>query len=405
MTAGSVRGDASEVKAWPLVLAVLFVMTGVALVAPILPLYGRQFGVSRTAAGALISAFALARLAFDLVGGVAGDRFGARRVTVAGCLLLSAGSVAAALAPSYAVLVAARVLEGTGSAAFATAAMQYLIKATPRERLGRTVALFQGGLLVGIAVGPFLGGHAARLGDFTTPFWMYAGMSLVAAGISYRYVSDVPPSGHTVAEVLRVAGRLARRPAFLVVMFVSFSLFVMRAGARVTLLPLYAGEVLGLDEGRIGEILSIAAVTNLAVVNPGGRLVDSVGRRPVALVGLGLTAVAITAYGLVDTYLALLAVSAGLGLSAGLASIPPPTMVGDLAPDQAEGSAVGLYRTSGDLGFVVGPVLLGAFADGGHFLGGFAVSAALLLVAALLVGLMPDTRDEVARPAGIVDGP
>lgn len=399
------RTEASGRAVWALVFATLIVMTGVTLVAPILPLYARQFGVSRTAAGALISAFALARLAFDLAGGVLGDRFGARRVTVAGCLLLSAASVLAALAPTYGILVAARVLEGVGSAAFATAAMQYIVLATPKERLGRTMALFQMGLLVGVAVGPFLGGHAARLGDFSTPFWLYAVLGLVAAVISGRYVADVPPGGRTPGEVFRAAGRLLRRPAFLAILFFSFALFVMRAGARVTLLPLYAGEVLGLHEGHIGEILAVAAVANLAIVNPGGRMVDRLGRKPVALVGLALSAGAVAAYGLVDTYAALMLVSVAVGLTAGLASIPPPTMVGDLAPPGAEGSAVGLYRTAGDLGFVIGPVLLGAFADAGAFGPGFLAAGALLAVAAGVVAFMPDTRGMAPLEAGIVEAP
>ena len=61
-------------QGWVLAVAVGFVMMGASLVAPILPLYALEFGVSYTAAGALITAFAVARLSFDLIGGVAGDR-------------------------------------------------------------------------------------------------------------------------------------------------------------------------------------------------------------------------------------------------------------------------------------------------------------------------------------------
>ncbi len=67
-------------------------------------------------------------------------------------------------------------------------------------------------------------------------------------------------------------------------------------------------------------------------------------------------------------------------------------MVGDLAPPGSEGAAVGLYRTAGDLGFIVGPLMMGMMADVGAFAPGFAVSGAFLLAAALLVTRIPETR-------------
>ncbi len=73
-------------------------------------------------------------------------------------------------------------------------------------------------------------------------------------------------------------------------------------------------------------------------------------------------------------------------------------MVGDLAPEGAEGSAVGLYRTSGDLGFIVGPLLMGAAADGGAFTTGFVISGALVAGAALLVTRIPETQTKEVAP-------
>ncbi|MCP4246785.1 MAG: MFS transporter, partial [bacterium] len=114
-----------------LTVGIFLTMTGLTLVAPILPLYAREFGVSRTAAGALISGFAAARLLFDVVGGFASDRVGARKVMLAGAGLLAVASVGAALAPNYPVLLLTRFLEGFGSAAFATSAMKFIIITTP----------------------------------------------------------------------------------------------------------------------------------------------------------------------------------------------------------------------------------------------------------------------------------
>lgn len=367
-------------------------MTGVSLVAPILPLYALEFGVSYTAAGALITGFALARLLFSLLGGVLGDRYGARRVSLAGALLLTLSSVTAALAPTYLVLLVSRFVEGMGSAILATTASQYLVQTAPKERLGRTMALYQTGLLVGVAVGPFVGGRLAEMGDFRTPFWAYAGLGVVVAGLVAFFTADLPSSGKTTGEVFRAAGRILTIPSFRVLLFIAFALFIMRGGARITLFPLYGAEVVGLDESQIGDVLSMSAVTNLLIVNAGGQLVDRIGRKPVAILGLLMAGAGTAAYGFFSSYVSLMVVSAVFGLTSGLASIPPPTMVGDLAPPGAEGAAVGLYRTSGDFGFIAGPLLMGVFADAGSFTAGFVVSGVLVAAAALLVAGMSETR-------------
>lgn len=386
-------------QVWVISIGVGFVMTGLTLVAPILPLYALEFGVSYTAAGALITGFAVARLAFSVLGGVAGDRWGARRVTVAGTVLLAISSVAAALAPTYSVLLASRFVEGVGSAIFATTAFQYLLQVTPRDRLGRATAAFQTGLLVGVAIGPFVGGFLAELGDFRTPFWVYAGLAGVVSVMAWVFVEDLPSQGTSARQVLSAASRLVRSRAFVTLMLVGFSMMFMRAGARVTLLPLYAEQSLGFDPGDIGILLSVSALTNLLIVNPAGRFVDSVGRKPVALVGLVSAALATAAYGFFESFLALLVVSMVFGLTAGLASIAPPAMVGDLAPKGVEGSAVGVYRMAGDLGFVVGPLALGAVADAGAFTTGFFIAGGIMLVASALLSLVPETRQSgVADP-------
>jgi MFS family permease len=373
-------------------VAVGFVMTGVSLVAPIIPLYALEFGVSYTAAGALITGFALARLMFSLLGGVAGDRYGARRAAVGGALLLTISSVTAALAPTYGVLLVSRFVEGMGSAILATTASQYLVQTAPKERLGRTMALYQTGLLTGVAIGPFIGGRLAELGDFRTPFWAYSILGLVVAGLVTVFIEDLPSSGKSIGDAFRSAGDLMKMPSFRILLFVAFSLFIMRGGARITLFPLFGGEVVGLSPAQIGDVLSMSALTNLLIVNPGGQLVDRVGRKPVALVGLVLAGLAVSAYGFFESYGSLMVVSGLFGLASGLASIPPPTIVGDLAPAGAEGSAVGLYRTSGDLAFIVGPLLMGAIADAGAFSAGFIVSGGLLGLAALAVTRLPETR-------------
>lgn len=251
--------------------------------------------------------------------------------------------------------------------------------------------MYQTGMLVGFAVGPFAGGYLAQVGDFRTPFWAYALFGVIVAVISRVFIADLPPSGRSVGDVIRGVVSLFGKREMRVLALVAVALFIMRSGARITLFPLYGDKVANLDPASIGTILSVSAVTNLAIVNYAGRLVDRIGRKPVAIWGLVSSAFATAAYGMFHTFASLLVVSAVFGIASGIASIPPPAMVGDLAPRGLEGSAVGLYRMAGDLGFVVGPLLVGAIADTGHFSMGFVASGVALLIAAAAMTRIGET--------------
>jgi len=385
-----------------LAFGVFLTMMGLTLVAPILPLYAREFGVSRTAAGALISSFAVARLVFDLIGGVGSDRFGGRNVLVASGVLLFLSSVGAALAPNYGILLVTRVLEGVGSAAYATSAMRTIVLVSPKGRLGRTMAFYQMGLLAGVSIGPVVGGFAAELGDYTTPFWIYAAIGIAVSLLAWWQVPDEKPEPGAIGQTYREAGRLARRPVFLALMFVAVAIFFMRAGTRATLFPLFAGEELDFSESQIGLVLALAAVLNLAVVNIGGWLVDRAGRTPILVWGLAACAVVVGLHGYVTTFGGHLVLSMFFGVASSLMSIPPHALAGDLAPPGLEGASVGLFRTAGDVGLVAGPLVLGGIAESGAFKEGFFVSAALLAAAAAVSAVAFRSVDARRRAAGEV---
>src|SRR5919106_263806 len=82
------------------VILVSFVtLAGIGLIAPTLALYARSFGVSYGAAGLLLSAFGLARLASDLFAGPLIDRFGERACATGGLIFLATCSSLTAIAP------------------------------------------------------------------------------------------------------------------------------------------------------------------------------------------------------------------------------------------------------------------------------------------------------------------
>ena len=113
-----------------------------------------------------------------------------------------------------------------------------------------------------------------------------------------------------------------------------------------------------------------------------------------ALAGL---AVATAAIGLAPTPLLLGVVLAVLGVMSGAAGVPPGAMLSDVAPAQVSGTAVGVFRFCGDLGFTVGPLLAGWAVPVVGFGWAFVLAAVPTAVALALILRTPETL----RPSGV----
>src|SRR6266540_5427737 len=112
---GSFRLIVSDPAVRVVVLIVFVIMLGFGIIAPILPLYARSFGVSYDVASLLISAFAFARLVFDPIAGPIVDRRGERLSAITGVLFVGVSALLAGLAPSFALVVLFRGIGGLGS--------------------------------------------------------------------------------------------------------------------------------------------------------------------------------------------------------------------------------------------------------------------------------------------------
>src|ERR1700728_792430 len=123
------------------------VALGYGIVAPSIPAFASQFGVSDAAAASVISAFALMRVACAMPPGRLVDRFGSRRVMAAGITVVAASSLLAGLSQSFAELLVLRGIGGIGSAMFSVSAQALLLASVPGGQRGRASGLYTGGFL------------------------------------------------------------------------------------------------------------------------------------------------------------------------------------------------------------------------------------------------------------------
>ncbi|MHB2024742.1 MAG: MFS transporter, partial [Mycobacteriales bacterium] len=161
------------------------VAVGFGVVAPALPVYASSFGVSRAAAAAVVSVFAVVRLLCAPLAGRLADRFGERRVLTTGIAVVAVSSALAGLANSYPALLALRGAGGVGSAMFSVSATTLLLRSVPASSRGRAAGLYSGGFLLGGITGPALGGLVSAV-SYRLPFFLYAATLAVAGTVGLR---------------------------------------------------------------------------------------------------------------------------------------------------------------------------------------------------------------------------
>lgn len=390
----SLRGLPRET--YVLALVAFCVALGFGIVVPAVPLFALQFGVGTTAAGAVISAFALMRLVSGLAAGRLVDRVGERLALLVGLGVVAVSSLLAGLAVSYPQLLVLRGLGGVGSAVFTISSTSLLLRVASAAQRGRTQSIYRGGFLIGGIIGPAFGGAVISI-SIRAPFFLYAGTLLLAMVAAGTLLPKPPPKSEpvegevpTVVERTTLAAAMAN-PAYQAALAGNFATGFSLFGVRSTVVPLLVVQGLELGPAWIGAAFTVGALVQALLLLPAGRAVDELGRRPTLVVGGLLTAVALAGLALATGPVTLLLAMTVFAAGGALLGVAPAAVVGDVVEGRG-GTAIAVWQMSSDLGAVLGPVIAGLLIDRASSGVALFVSAAVVAVCALLGFRVPAGR-------------
>lgn len=362
-------------------LALIFAlrMLGLFLVLPVFALEARKYpgGDDPALVGLAMGVYGLTQAVLQLPLGMASDRYGRKRVIVAGLLVFAAGSLAAALADSLMGLLAGRALQGAGAVSAAVTAL--LADQTRDGVRTKAMALVGGsiGLMFAVALvaAPALSAWIGLSGLFgLTCALALAGVAVVLWGVPPESARHADAPRGRLADLWRHADLLRLNTGVFVLHTVQMAMWVAVPAMLVQAgLPKAAHWHIYLP----AVVLSFAAMGGLFALERRGRLraalLAAIALVLAVQIGLGLLA----ASGAAPT----LAVLGGLmfvffcGFNALEAT--QPSLVSRMAPPQLRGAALGAYNTLQSLGLFAGGALGGTLSKWAGASGLFTATALL----------------------------
>jgi MFS family permease len=369
-----------------LVCCVVFVETMLySALVPLLPGYAREFGLSKTAAGLLVGAYAAGAVLGALPGGIAAARYGPRRAMLFGLAIMGVASLAFGFAGDAWTLGLARLAQGLGGSLAWAGALTWLIAGTPRERRGEMLGTAIGSAIFGALLGPAVGALAHHVGPRPV-FVGLAGLAVVLGGWALR----LPPAD---AEPPRRGAvvRAIREPQVLGALWL-MTIPALVFGVVGVLAPLALDEA-GWSAAAIAVAWIVSAAIEMVIAPLIGRVSDRRGRLLPLRISLAGAVTVLVAFSIADRPAAVVPVLILSGVTFGAFWAPAMALLSDAAEriGLAQGLAFGLMNAAWGAGNAIGPSVGGALADAGGDALPYALAA--LLCAATLGFLLFGTRD------------
>lgn len=320
-----------------------------------LPELMHEFAVPAATAQWLTTAFLLTMAVVIPVTGFLLNRYPLRRVFIAAMLSFATGTLIAALAPTFSVLVAGRVVQALGTALMMPLLITTILTIVTHERHGRMMGKISIVISVAPAVGPTISGIVLAQLDWRWMFWLVLPIALTSLALGTAWVRNVTEPQPIAIDVLSVVlsalafggliyglsslGEAAEGTATvptwtpLLIGAASLTAFVCRQVAlgdralldlrtfatpsfsvavllvavsmmalfgTLILLPIYLQEVLGLTTLQAGLVLLPGGVMMGLLAPLVGRLFDRFGPRPLVAPGAAVTSVSLWSMSALD---------------------------------------------------------------------------------------------------------
>ena len=396
--------------------ALFMIMLDNTVVNVALPSIQRDLGIGLSELEWTVNAYVLTFAVLLLSGGKLADRFGRRRVFVAGLAVFAASSLACGLAPNGEILIAARAVQGIGAALMLPATLSIISATFPARERGLALGIWAGVSAMALAIGPLVGGLLSERASWSWIFFInvpVGALGIVVARIVIKESRDTSAGqrldvpglvvsaaalfalvfglieanayGWTSTTILLLFGGAAaglaafvwlelrqRAPmldvslfsngtfagANLVALLVTFSMFGV-----FFFMSLYVQQILGYSPVQAGAIFLPMTIMIILVAPVAGKLSDRLGSRWLMTAGMTLTGVSLLLFsrlGLGSGFWDLLPGLAVGGLGMATTMTPMTAAALGAVPVEKAGVGSGVLNTFRQVGGALGIAVMGA---------------------------------------------
>lgn len=370
----------------------------------VLPQIGKEFMLSNTQKGLLVSAFFLAYALAQIPGGVLTDRIGGRKIAGIAMLSWSAFTAFTGMVHSYGLLLAVRVLFGVAQAPFPAAATKILAeRTTPDQRMSAQgiVTSSNGiGALIGYLTVPplvvVLGWRSTFIGMAVLGAVCFLLLFLLPRSIQSERAPEAPKPARDRMELRR----LLRNPALLTFAAMFFGSSLISWGV-VSWMPSYLQDVRGVALGTSAVLLALPAFAIAIGTYAGGRLTDRLGGATARIVTpamvVSLTSIVVMATTESLAVFVILECIAVFGC--GVCIVPVVSVPLKALPTEMSGTAFSIVNFGGQMAGVVAPLAMGMLLDAFGYTAAFLFLAVGAALAAVLAVVAPQTVEAFDRRA------
>lgn len=351
---------------------------GGGVIAPAVPLYARSLGGDYRDLGLIGAAHGLAFAVLTIPLGRASDRFGRRALLVLSALAIGLAAILYLGSTRVAGLVAGKLLEAVGWAAFWPALEAWVAEEFGR-RAGNAMGVGYGAYAAAYVIGASAAGFLIEGAGVRSTFALSLGTALAALGLILALpgprAAPRPPDARPPAGSAGRAG--AREPRLLA--YATGFVYVFGLGTVLAFLPAYAADR-GFTPAGVGLLLGGYWVARLVGSLSAGRLSDHLGRRAVLVPAMVASAAAGLLVAAPAGAVALVAGTVGLGLAAGACAPACVGLIADHVDAADRGTAMGLFEAACGVSILLAGLL------GGHAAEALGPGVPYLLVAGLAAG-------------------
>lgn len=357
---------------------------------PMLTTLGSEFGVSVGQASRVISWYAIAYGALQLVWGPLGDRLGKLRIVIWAGFACAVFCLAAVFSNGFSVLVAARVAMGAMAAAIIPLSMAWIGDSVDYENRQETLARLMASTVTGMMTGQWFGGLAADHLGWRWAFVVLSGAFLLASLLLWQRTRQlVKAQGGDESHKQSLLKHMARSVKLVGITRVRWVLTVTALEGALAFGPLaFAPSQLiqsfGLSVTMAGSVMMLYGVGGLAYALSAKRWLRVLGEKGLASLGGMLIALSLLVLGWANhPVLGGLACALG-GLGFYMLHNTLQTQATQMAP-QARGATVALFASVLFIGQSMGVSVVALFMDGASVWTVFSAAAVGIAVLGVVV--------------------